>query len=250
MSDEILNRQLELELYKFKFAIVIGVGGIGSWAALNLALSGCVDELIIIDPDKIESSNLNRTPFRLSDVGYYKVDALKYMILERRTTVNIRNIRAKTNIQMADEFRTLLGINHNIKYTDDPTKFIEPSSFIIDCRDDVYDDFYSIPVKYYKVGYDGFSITIDGNPRNTAVWGRANGYRNVPSFVCPAQLAANIVVSDILSCNPMFCEEPERFNITDNAPYDYAGRINTVVTFDSRKIPEMISNSATERING
>ena len=41
-------------------------------------------------------------------------------------------------------------------------------------QDDIYEDLYEFNCKYYKVGYDGLSVTIDGNPRNTAVWGEAN----------------------------------------------------------------------------
>lgn len=245
-QDEILQRQKELDLYHFSYAIVIGVGGIGSWVAFNLALSGCIEELVLIDPDKIESSNLNRTPFRLCDVGYYKVDALKYLILERRIDLNIRTIRSKTTTTMAEELKLLIGSSNKIKYSESPDNFIDTTSFIIDCRDDVFEDFYSIPVKYYKVGYDGFGITLDGNPRKTAVWGRANGYRNVPSFICPAQLAANLIVTDILANNNLVAEDVSRLVLNDPEQFDYCGRLNSVVTFDARVLPEMLIREANK----
>ena len=60
-------------------AMVIGVGGIGSWIALDLALIG-MGTIILIDSDTVELTNLNRTLFRLSDVGKYKTEALKDLI--------------------------------------------------------------------------------------------------------------------------------------------------------------------------
>ena len=64
-------------------AIVAGLGGIGSWVALDLALIG-VGSILIYDTDKIEASNLNRTLFKESQIGQYKTDAVKELIAERR----------------------------------------------------------------------------------------------------------------------------------------------------------------------
>lgn len=54
---------------------VIGCGGIGSHAALMLAKLGCPN-LILIDPDTIESHNLPNQFFPLGSEGQYKVDVL------------------------------------------------------------------------------------------------------------------------------------------------------------------------------
>ena len=43
--------------------------------------------IIIIDLDRVELTNLNRALFRLSDVGRYKLDALKELISEEEMTV-------------------------------------------------------------------------------------------------------------------------------------------------------------------
>lgn len=52
---------------------VIGIGGIGSWAVQTLAMQE-IGELVLIDPDRVELSNLHRQAFYLrTDVGQPKV---------------------------------------------------------------------------------------------------------------------------------------------------------------------------------
>jgi tRNA A37 threonylcarbamoyladenosine dehydratase len=53
---------------------VIGLGGVGSHAALALARSG-VGELLLVDFDRVTASSLNRSPFAgPQDLGRYKVE--------------------------------------------------------------------------------------------------------------------------------------------------------------------------------
>lgn len=57
--------------------LVVGCGGIGSLVAMQLAGAG-IENLVLIDPDVIEASNLNRQfLWGRSDVGRAKVDVLK-----------------------------------------------------------------------------------------------------------------------------------------------------------------------------
>jgi molybdopterin/thiamine biosynthesis adenylyltransferase len=63
---------------------VVGLGGLGSFVALELAYLG-VGHLILIDPDRIELSNLNRLIGAApEDAGRYKVDVFRELI-ERLT---------------------------------------------------------------------------------------------------------------------------------------------------------------------
>ena len=247
MLNDINNRQEDIITHYYTHAIVAGVGGIGSWVALDLALSGQIGKLHIIDPDTVETSNLNRTPFRICDITFPKVDAIKYLILERRADVEIYTYRDKTNPYMINEIKE--RIDEDISLDSYSVGQMVDELLIIDCRDDVYEDLYDISCKYYKVGYDGLSITIDGNPRNTAVWGRANNYRFTPSFIAPAQMMAAMVVTDALAVKEIDDEEdaPEFDTITNNQPFDLEGRINTNFTVDTR---EVISTMYREYLEG
>lgn len=54
--------------------LVLGVGGLGGWAALSLACCG-VGEMLLIDGDRIEPSNLNRQVlYAESDIGRLKAE--------------------------------------------------------------------------------------------------------------------------------------------------------------------------------
>ncbi len=54
---------------------IAGCGGLGSNSAVALARAG-IGKLILVDPDSIEPSNLNRQYYFQSDVGKAKVEAL------------------------------------------------------------------------------------------------------------------------------------------------------------------------------
>lgn len=243
LDADIFNRQETIELNTFKHVIILGVGGIGSWVAFTMALTGQCKNMYLVDPDIVESSNLNRTPFRLADIGQPKVAALKYLIIERRA-VDVTIYHKKTDAALLN---SMLAETNSFDYMSRGA--MRSDTVIIDCRDDALTDFYSMPVKYYKIGYDGLSITIDGNPRNTAVWGQADTYRFTPSFICPSQLAANLVVTDILT-NKLNAEEEAQLEpdtITNNNAFDNYGRINKSVTFDVSQILETLYRNENQQ---
>lgn len=77
------GRRLEFQ-DKLKQAriVVVGVGGVGCFAAVGLALAG-IGKLVIIDHDVIEASNLNRQLlYRSSDVGRLKVEVARHRLVE------------------------------------------------------------------------------------------------------------------------------------------------------------------------
>ena len=77
--------------------VVVGVGGVGSWAVEALARSG-VGRLTLIDFDQIAESNINRQIHALSEtLGMAKVDALK---------TRIRSIHPGCEVDVIEDFVT------------------------------------------------------------------------------------------------------------------------------------------------
>ncbi len=82
------------EEYKKKRLAVVGCGGIGSWVAFYAALMG-YQNFILFDPDIVEPHNLNRTPFRMCDIGQPKVKAIEDIIHQIRPHADIIAIPEK-----------------------------------------------------------------------------------------------------------------------------------------------------------
>ncbi len=172
--EELFERQRELDLKIPSSVAVYGVGGIGSWIALNFALVG-VKKLYLIDPDKIEMHNLNRTPFKLSQVGMLKVDAIEELILERRPDVEVISFDKKVENLTTEEKEEVGKAIVKVDARDTTQRLIgllEPD---------------------VKVGYDGTRVTMDFRKRKS-FWGEANTYTIVPSFLVTPQFVAALVV--------------------------------------------------------
>jgi sulfur carrier protein ThiS adenylyltransferase len=54
---------------------ICGLGGLGSNIAVSLARAG-VGKLILVDFDKVDISNLHRQQYKVSQIGFFKTDAL------------------------------------------------------------------------------------------------------------------------------------------------------------------------------
>jgi bacteriocin biosynthesis cyclodehydratase domain-containing protein len=73
-----------------RHVVVLGCGGLGSWAAIGLALSG-IGRLTLVDPDTVEPSNLNRQAlYGTTDVGRLKVVAAAKAIARLDPAVAVR----------------------------------------------------------------------------------------------------------------------------------------------------------------
>lgn len=179
--DNIYERQRELPLSIPESIGIIGAGGVGSWVALGFGLTG-TKQMCIVDDDIIEAHNLNRTPFKASDVGNNKATATAGLIYERRGDISIFPLENKVEGLGALELKELLK-----------------SELIIDCRDTVM----PLPKKIMdkikvKTGYDGDSITLHFNPNYNNVWGdEPVRYTVTPSWLVPPMLLSALVISCI-----------------------------------------------------
>ena len=60
---------------------VAGLGGLGSHIAVMLARSG-IGQLLLVDFDRVDITNLNRQAYFIPHLGQYKTDALQHMLQE------------------------------------------------------------------------------------------------------------------------------------------------------------------------
>src|SRR5437899_1022439 len=67
---------------------IIGCGGVGTWAAIMLALAG-VRHLHLYDDDAIDKSNLNRLPYHADRVGEPKIKVLSSLITSLRPDIEL-----------------------------------------------------------------------------------------------------------------------------------------------------------------
>lgn len=102
--------------------VVVGAGGVGSWAATMLVRSG-VGKIRIIDFDQVSLSSLNRHAVaNVQDVGTPKVECLKNHLQKISPWVDIDVKNQLFNIKSADEL--IMGQDFN------PT-------YIVDCIDNI-----------------------------------------------------------------------------------------------------------------
>jgi bacteriocin biosynthesis cyclodehydratase domain-containing protein len=104
--------------------VVLGVGGLGGCSALSLACCG-VGEMLLIDGDRVEESNLNRQIlYTEHDIGRLKVDAAADRLGAFNSRVRLETIGERMNGK--DEIaRTIDGYDVVIDAADWPAHDIE-----------------------------------------------------------------------------------------------------------------------------
>lgn len=92
------RRQRELALEQdpdlWRPVIIIGVGGIGSWVALELVKLG-VRELVLVDPDIVEPHNAAYTCYQRKQSGQKKVEALRRLLVY---TEHMKGVKRRARI--------------------------------------------------------------------------------------------------------------------------------------------------------
>ena len=102
---------MELTLTRLRSArvLVIGLGGVGSWAVEALARSG-IGHLVLVDLDDVCVSNVNRQlPALTSTVGKLKGSVLKQRILDINPTANVTFIADFLRPDNIEQLFTVVG---------------------------------------------------------------------------------------------------------------------------------------------
>ena len=90
--------------------VIIGMGGLGSPAAMYLASAG-IGKLTLVDFDRVEISNLQRQlVHRTSDVGKPKVASARENLLAINPEISIETIDEKTDDFMLDKLAQLADV--------------------------------------------------------------------------------------------------------------------------------------------
>lgn len=176
---EVYVRQKSLNLKVPESAAVLGAGGIGSWVALFMTMVG-VKKIVVIDPDKIEEHNLNRTPYTYGQIGEAKAIAIAQLIYERRPNVEVVPVIGTEVIPHVKELLRNVDI-------------------IVDCRDheEFFDEEELQEKVVAKLGYDGFGMSIVFHPHNPS-WGEdPHRYTITPSYLVPPVFLAAVIVDAI-----------------------------------------------------
>lgn len=103
-----------LEKLKKSKVIIYGIGGVGSFVCEALARAG-IENLILVDYDKIELTNLNRQIHALhSTIGEQKTEAMKNRILDINPKAKVETYNNKETKEKEEEL-----INETINYVID-----------------------------------------------------------------------------------------------------------------------------------
>ena len=161
-------------------ALVIGVGGVGSYVAMYLAMVG-TRTLYLVDPDVVEESNRNRVMFSRFDVGDAKVEAIRTLI---------RNLRG----DMVNVFTFKNRIEDDEVY-----KVFKPGvsrgMLVFDCRDNIDKLPDWVPRCCVTGGYDGMTVTMHVNPDLSKIFQVDEiRYRTTPSYCIPPVFLGAMIV--------------------------------------------------------
>lgn len=175
-QEAIYERQRLIEGLEIpEVASVVGCGGTGFWTALLLAMSG-VKELILLDSDIVEVSNLNRLLLQESSVGKKKAEALKELIsgIRKEIRIEIQDMRIEKPIDCQILRGDIFCCTDNLKSQQIICAFCKKNE-----------------LAYQRIGYDGTILNVSKTfPLSLKDADDERGYTVTPSWVIPAVFAA------------------------------------------------------------
>lgn len=200
----ILDRQNGAGLNVPDGVMVVGCGGVGWHAAMQLGLIG-VPTLVLVDHDTIDRTNLTRIPAPLAMEGRWKCGILADVL---------------NNSTWRRSFRGVFDVVYYRDRVSDPTWIDVPDSVsvLLDTTDNIAAQRESYAIaqqhgwRYVRAGYDGgWHVTVSSRqPPDWEVEGAGDGYA-VPAWIGGAQFAASLAVTKITKMPELECS----FSILD-----------------------------------
>jgi len=180
-QEAIYERQRLIEGLEIpEVASVVGCGGTGFWTAILLAMSG-VKELILLDSDIVEVSNLNRLLLQESSVGKKKAEVLKELIsgVRKEIRIEIQDMHIEKPIDCQILRGDIFCCTDNLKSQQIICAYCKKNE-----------------LAYQRIGYDGTILNVSKTfPLSLKDADDERGYTVTPSWVIPAVFAAAAGVS-------------------------------------------------------
>lgn len=196
-------------------AIIVGLGGVGSWAAEALARSG-VGRLTLVDLDHISESNINRQVHALgATTGQSKIEAMRDRIAD---------INPLCTVDLIDEFVTpdnLAALLDSVRQAGAPA--------VLDACDQV------------------------GAKAALAAWSQAHGLWHVTVGAAGGKrLAHRVEMGDLaeVTHDPLLAQLRYRLRKHHAAPRDAAMGVMAVFSREAVVSPDVCSNAAGEVVDG
>jgi len=184
-TELVYARQEQLLLSVPSSVTVVGVGGVGTWVAIQAAMSG-VGELHLFDADVLEEHNRNRLPFCQGGLNRPKVDVVADFIRAIRPDCLVWAIHER--LEGEDNIRNQLQISHTIvDCTDSPRTQIE-----------LYKVCGQYGGLYIRAGYDGTHITVSSSVPGWIKNAERETYEINPSWVVPSVVVAALAVGKLM----------------------------------------------------
>jgi len=123
----LLLKDEQLKQLKNAHILVVGLGGVGSYAAEFLVRSG-IGKLTIVDGDKIDETNINRQlPALQSTLGKYKTEVMSQRLLDINPELDLTTITAFIE---PEEFSEIITQNY-FDYIIDAIDSVSPKIYLI-----------------------------------------------------------------------------------------------------------------------
>lgn len=199
MNSSIYRRMPGGTYTDFSFAVV-GCGGVGTWVAAMLAMSGAA-ELDLYDSDTLSTDNLSRLPYPESEVGQPKARLLADWL---------RMLRPECHIRVFPHWQDFMPLERPV---------------IVSCVDShkvrsaLYKECERQDVQYVDVGADGFSANVDSRPAEFDI-AQGNNYQRgiyAPTTMMAASMACHIVLTGSIARYARISFDPKaaRFNLQE-----------------------------------